>query len=196
MSFRKERKFNLTSYDAKLLKSELLNLGMFELHPKRKINSTYFDTKCCKAFHDSEEGLLPRKKTRLRWYEDSANYNLEEKFSSIEGRFKTSSEVNQDQYLEYLKKGYLDSFYGLIFATKTISYYREYYSFNDIRITFDSDINYFDFLTSEKVNDFSEVMEIKCKYEVYDDYLERIIPVVTSRFSKYARSFLAHSKNI
>ena len=196
MSFRKERKFNLTSYDAKLLKSELLNLGMVELHPKRKINSTYFDTKCCKAFYDSEEGLLPRKKTRLRWYENSKNYNLEEKFSSIEGRFKTSSEVNQDQYLEYLEKGYLDSFYGLIFATKTISYYREYYSFNDIRITFDSDINYYDFLTSETVNDFSEVMEIKCKYEVNDDYLERIIPVVTSRFSKYARSFLAHSKNI
>tara|TARA_Y100000816_G_C26105520_1_gene587326 strand:+ start:2875 stop:3465 length:591 start_codon:yes stop_codon:yes gene_type:complete len=196
MSFRKERKFNLTSYDAKLLKSELLNLGMVELYPKRKINSTYFDTKSYKAFYDSEEGLLPRKKTRIRWYENSTNYNLEEKFSSIEGRFKTSSEMNQDQYLEYLNKGYLDSFYGLIFSTKTISYYREYYSFNDIRITFDSEIKYYDFLTSETVNDFSEVMEIKCKYEVYDDYLEKIIPVVTSRFSKYARSFLAHSKNI
>lgn len=196
MSFRKERKFNLTSYDAKLLKSELLNRGMIELHPKRKINSTYFDTKCCRAFNDSEEGLLPRKKTRLRWYENSSECNLEEKFSSIEGRFKTSTKVNQDQRTEYLSNGYLDSFYGLVFATKTISYYREYYSFNNVRITFDSDISYYDFLTSEFVNDFSEVMEIKCGFGVYDDYLEKIIPVVTSRFSKYARSFLAHNKNI
>ena len=42
-------------------------------------------------FRDSEEGLLPRKKIRIRNYpnsEDKKNY-LEIKYSSVEGRFKT-----------------------------------------------------------------------------------------------------------
>ena len=71
MSFRKEKKFKLTKSDLSLLKVELLHKGMKFLHPKREINSCYFDTNNLKMFHDSEEGILPRKKIRLRWYKNN-----------------------------------------------------------------------------------------------------------------------------
>ena len=70
MSFRKEKKFKLNKSELKFLKSSLIKNGMSELYPKRIISSCYFDTLNLKIFHDSEEGILPRKKIRLRWYGD------------------------------------------------------------------------------------------------------------------------------
>ena len=43
----------------------------FKLRKKfesRQINSYYFDTPFLKDFIDSEEGTVPRKKLRFRWY--------------------------------------------------------------------------------------------------------------------------------
>ena len=45
MSFRKEKKFRLSLSEQKILKNKLFSEGMLKLHPKRKINSVYFDTK-------------------------------------------------------------------------------------------------------------------------------------------------------
>ena len=36
--------------------------------PNRTINSLYFDTASLNDYHDSEEGTVPRKKIRVRWY--------------------------------------------------------------------------------------------------------------------------------
>ena len=62
MSFRKEKKFNLSINELKLLKYSLLEKGMKVLYPKRIIKSCYFDNKNLQMFHHSEEGILPRKK--------------------------------------------------------------------------------------------------------------------------------------
>ena len=73
------------------IKSLLLNKGGKELYPKRKISSLYFDSTQLKMFTDSEEGITPRKKIRVRMYPgDNTNkgLNLETKISSAEGRFK------------------------------------------------------------------------------------------------------------
>ena len=68
MSFRKENKYRLSSSDQKLLKASLLATGMRSQYPKRKISSCYFDTADLALFTASEEGILPRKKVRVRWY--------------------------------------------------------------------------------------------------------------------------------
>ena len=50
-----------------------------ELYPSRTINSVYFDTNDLRLFFESEEGLLPRKKLRIRWYDTVENSTIETK---------------------------------------------------------------------------------------------------------------------
>ena len=90
MSFRKESKYRLTYSDLAQLQKQLLMHGMKELYPVRVINSCYFDTDSQRLFYESEEGVTPRKKIRVRWYNNELNFKKETKISSIEGRFKSS----------------------------------------------------------------------------------------------------------
>ena len=91
MSFRKEKKFRLSLTEAAFYKNIMKGVGMKLLFPSRLINSCYFDTRNFQLFTESEEGVLPRKKIRVRWYDGIPNYTKETKISSIEGRFKYSS---------------------------------------------------------------------------------------------------------
>lgn len=191
MSFRKERKFRLTSSGAKELRAQLSNKGMTLLHPNRKITSQYFDTLDLRAYTESEEGTLPRFKTRIRWYnDDQVNMTLERKVSSIEGRYKTTRPVSQDQFERWARTGIFDRDYGNIVPSVQISYERSYFQYENMRITFDSNIRYRFARSARVYRDLEEVVEIKAPIEVSDDYLEQVLPVPASRFSKYARSFL------
>ena len=44
------------------------------LYPKRQIVSIYYDDKNFKSYVDSEEGVLPREKNRIRFYRDIKQY--------------------------------------------------------------------------------------------------------------------------
>jgi hypothetical protein len=191
MSFRKEKKFRLTKYDYNSLKNKLLLQGMEPLYAKREINSLYYDTKLHSMYHDSEEGLLPRRKIRVRWYDDVRKASNEVKISSFEGRFKTSSFVNVTSQ-NALPKSLNDPYYGIIFPSLFVSYSREYFSFKSMRITFDSAIKYVNHRLTQNIPfaDGECVMEIKVGIDVPDDYIEMIIPFSTSRFSKYSRGLL------
>ena len=70
MSFRKERKFRLSHSDFLKLKVSLFKKGMKELHDERVVSSLYFDTLGLFFYKASEEGTLPRRKFRVRWYND------------------------------------------------------------------------------------------------------------------------------
>ena len=94
MSFRKEKKFRLSLTEAASYKGIMNGVGMKLLFPSRLINSCYFDTRNFQLFIESEEGVLPRKKIRVRWYDQTRNFTKETKISSIEGRFKYSSLMN------------------------------------------------------------------------------------------------------
>ena len=63
-------------------------------------------------FVDSEEGTLPRKKIRIRSYKTAdhaeQDSNLEVKISSVEGRYKTSKELDVSESEEFLQQGYFD----------------------------------------------------------------------------------------
>ena len=191
MSFRKEKKIKMNSSDSLILRSKLLKEGMSILHPDRIITSQYFDTKDFETFMQSEEGILPRKKIRVRWYnDDMQKLTFEEKTSSIEGRFKTSSKIKKNDFDKILADGFFHKIYGKIKPSVKINYCRSYFEFKKIRITFDSSIIYSFDDEYSVYRDFEEVVEMKTTVHCSDDYLEKLIDTPVSRFSKYCRAFL------
>ena len=88
MSFRYEYKYFINP-NRKLEFYNWLNENDFKKnYPDRIINSIYFDNNSLSMFLDSEEGLVPRKKIRIRWYGGLNNLilsdaNFEEKTSLL-----------------------------------------------------------------------------------------------------------------
>ena len=144
MSFRKEHKYRLTQSDQKLLKAYLVSEGMLEIYPARRVNSVYFDTRELSFFYESEEGILPRKKVRIRWYNNQNIFTKEVKTSSIEGRFKTTDRLYKNNFIPEFDVVFQDQNYGILTPSLLINYQREYYSIKDLRITFDSCTTYTD----------------------------------------------------
>jgi len=193
VSFRKEKKFRVTVSDFYKFQDRLYQQGMETLFEPRLITSVYFDTVGLNMFHDSEEGVMPRKKVRIRWYNDDQLFTLENKTSSIEGRFKVTSKLeNSISEKKIFTRNRLDSQYGHIQPTLKVSYNRSYFVFKDMRITFDRDICYQNLKNADrrKYHDPERVIEIKIPSDCPDDFVETLIPFPTARFSKYSRGLL------
>jgi len=197
MSFRKEDKFRLSYSDMVKIQDHLLSLGMKELYPSRVINSCYFDNDSLTLFHESEEGVLPRKKIRIRWYDKVMSFTKEIKTSSIEGRFKSLKKTPKLKHLDdVLDSQYFDSSYGILKPSLLVSYERQYFSFKLLRITFDRNISYRYLKYSSDVitKDNETVMEVKTPIDCSDDYIKSIITQPTERFSKYSRGLLCFER--
>ena len=175
------------------MKANLQLAGLERLYPPRVINSCYFDSRNLSMFEESEEGVLPRKKVRVRWYNETNIFVKETKISSLEGRFKYTDEAclakaQQDVY----SMEYFDDRYGRLLPSLLVSYEREYFSLESMRVTFDKNIRYQ--LINQKGFgihfDPECVMEVKIPADCGDDYVESIISHPTARFSKYSRGHL------
>lgn len=199
MSFRKEKKIRVTVNEFFKLQSLLQQRGMKSLFKPRVISSIYLDTVDMNMFHDSEEGVLPRKKVRIRWYNEDKKFTLENKTSSIEGRFKVTSKLDSSLLdNELIIKSRMDSQYGLIQPILKVSYERSYFMLNNMRITFDKNITY-QYLRTENNRKYFEperVVEIKIPISCSDDFVEKHIPYPTARFSKYSRGLLLSSGDL
>lgn len=194
MSRRIENKYQLTKSEFLLLQYELEMLGMEEMHPERLVKSCYFDTNNLTLFHQSEEGTLPRKKIRVRWYNNLLKFQKELKISSLEGRFKTTEILHQISDIhEVYDLRILERDYGMLVPKIVISYRRNYYKYHNLRITFDHAIN-FENAASDAAFCMPEpfcVMEVKAPVSVSEAYIQDLIPLSTSRFSKYCRGIKA-----
>ena len=62
MSFRKEKKFILDPNNLIFFYQWIKENRCEQLYKNRKINSIYYDNKNFQMYHDSNEGVLPRKK--------------------------------------------------------------------------------------------------------------------------------------
>ncbi len=198
MSFRKEKKYRLSLSDQKILKNKLFSKGLQILHPKRIINSVYFDTKNLDFYLNSEEGVLPRKKIRIRWYDDNfKRITKETKISSIEGRYKVSEPIIHKKFLDIQRIQIIDNEYGILKPKVLVSYSRDYFFLKKIRLTFDNEIKYKNLQSNQQLvkNDNECVMEVKSDFKVDEDYIEKLIEYPTSRFSKYSRGIM-HTQNI
>ncbi len=192
MSYRIEEKIPVSFSEGTFLIERLKKLGFKRLYPTRKILSRYFDNKNFDLFRDSEEGLLPRKKIRIRCYPnyiDNIKYLMETKISSVEGRFKTSKPFNliSDDRLNDIQL--IDCTHGVLKPVVEISYLREYYFFKGIRVTLDIDISYLD-LRCRTNYSYEErgVLEVKAPDKTSLDFLISLIHEPRRRFSKYCNS--------
>lgn len=191
MSFRIEEKISILKKNLILFKNYLINNKAEKLFEPRIINSIYFDNDNFQMFEDSEEGIVPRKKIRIRHYNHDGYSLLEKKISSGEGRFKTSNRISikKDYYLKY---GLLDDTYGLCKPKVKVSYLRSYYKFNKFRITIDENISYqkFFYINNKFKKNLSEEVVVEVKSNNLSNYndFEKNFPFTKVRFSKYSKA--------
>lgn len=189
MTFRKEIKYSLSKINFELLKSKLINDGMISLYPTRKVISYYLDTKDLIFYNESLNGILPRYKYRLRTYDQKKVFYKEIKISSIEGRFKTSQKITEEEFKFLYKNGTNFKDYGLIKPNIEISYLRDYFLYKKCRLTFDSKISYINknSINQIKFIDESNVMELKTSIDQDNSFLDKFFSFQSANFSKYVR---------
>ena len=187
MSFRIEEKLFIKKEQIPEFKNFIKSKFAKKIYEPRIVNSLYFENSKMQMYDDSIEGLAPRKKIRVRNYpkQDKKNHNLEIKFSSVEGRYKTKKKIEINEYEKIKKNGIFDSQYGVCFPKLYVSYLREYYLIKDVRITVDTDINYQLYQNSLKTNDPNTIIEIKAEIKKNIDELTENFPIQRIRFSKY-----------
>lgn len=189
MSFRVEEKCILQNIQTSKFKSSLFKEGGKILFPTREILSLYFDTRDTKMFIDSEEGTIPRKKIRIRFYPNQRikTFNLEKKINSAEGRYKISKKISEDKYSKIIKHGLIDNEYGFCYPQIWVKYSREYFSLKNQRITLDTNIVYQDYKSEIKQKDLDiNVFEIKANLNFDKNLFDNILPFGRCRFSKYS----------
>ena len=167
------------------------------LYPERTICSRYFDYNNMQMYFDTIEGLIPRKKIRIRtdgsddFISSNNKYSLEIKLSNEHCRFKkTNSNINLKSLL---KDGYFDNLYGICKQLVDISYVREYFLVKNIRVTIDKEIKYRLINLNKNFKksffeDQSYVFEIKADIDTNTSYLLNNFDFPRSRFSKYERA--------
>tara|TARA_B100001027_G_scaffold216179_1_gene191794 strand:+ start:418 stop:1002 length:585 start_codon:yes stop_codon:yes gene_type:complete len=184
MSFRIEEKLLINTYQLSEFKEYLVSRGATKIFKTRKINNLYFDNDKFDMFNDSIEGCLPRKKIRLRNYEDERNF-LEIKISSTEGRYKTSNQINLSKTYNMKSSGLFDKDYGSCKPVLHVEYLRNYFKYDDVRVTIDSNIKYFTKYRKFLGIDRNQIIELKASYFKDLNELMKDFPFPRSRFSKY-----------
>jgi hypothetical protein len=192
MSFRIENKYEVSIKKINNFYKFLKNNNVKQLYDKRQINSIYFDNIYKDSFCNSEEGTVPRKKIRLRYYgsDDYSNKNellLEKKINSYDGKYKTSVKVKN--FKKLIKFGIYDDFYGNCNPVVVVNYIREYYKLDKFRITFDRNIKYKIFGKKTFFKDLEQcILEIKVNNLYLENEIDNVFPFKKIRYSKYANS--------
>ena len=185
---RHEIKFDISEY--KLI-DIVKDYKLKELHPKRKIQSIYFDTIDYDFFTDSEEGQTPRKKVRLRSYNEEQTYSLEIKYANSYYREKivlSNFLYTKENFLKKMKELNINE---LIHPKLTVTYERYYYFSPIGRITIDKNIyfqkiNNFFKANSGIVKDNKTILEVKIQKEKFDKHeVLKCFNFKESRNSKY-----------
>ena len=191
MSFRVEEKLLIDKLQIFEFKDFLFSRKARILYPKRIIKSLYFDNSSGDMYRDSIEGSTPRKKIRVRNYPNNKNNSLyfEIKISSIEGRFKTSQTIQEKEFDQFKKIGIFDKKYGVCRPQIYVSYDREYFQLDDVRIVVDQNINYLDFRGYKIEKEIDSIVEIKTEFNKNRDDLINDFPFQRIRFSKYCNGY-------
>ena len=159
------------------------------IFPDRIVESIYFDTNDFKFFHLSEEGITPRKKIRVRGYDNNKLDNLEVKITNNYFREKIIfNDFNLDDFKLHskLKKIGINE---IVEKKIRVKYLRSYFLLKDVgRVTIDRNIEFFkpnlNFNHSKKTDEI--VLEVKIQNDKFDkNDIEKIINFREIRFSKY-----------
>ncbi len=169
----------------------ILNKGFREIYEERQINSIYFDTLDYKCYIDSVEGNIPRKKIRIRSYDNfNSDLNFEVKEVNENGRFKYTKKITE------IQDKFSDNLYQVVYPTIEIEYKRLYFSDNLIRLTLDFCIRYKSLDTNKICTSTDLILESKLPDGVkYNEELNnyKIFGENNVSFSKYKEAI---NKNI
>lgn len=190
MSFRIEEKLLINKSQLTAFKEYLFKKAK-PIHKPRFVKSLYFENTNRDMYSDSIEGLLPRKKIRVRNYPETSDkaFYLENKISSVEGRFKTSKKIDQKKFSDVKNIGIYDSQYGVCFPFLEVMYRREYYQVDDFRVSIDDDIKYKLYKGRDLGEDQNCIAEIKANFNKSYDQLISNFHLQRTRFSKYCNGF-------
>ena len=193
MSFRREEKLRVASGKIFQLKKWISQNKGYTIYPTRIINSVYFDNYNYSMYNESIEGVTPRKKIRLRSYDNNFAFdkkvNKEIKITSVEGRYKVSEPITNSKNL--VKLAMHDSNYGICHPVLNVVYERSYYKINSARLTIDKKIIY-RVVNNGRISKFSttdnfDIVEIKYGLNQTVDDISKNFPFERTRFSKYCR---------
>lgn len=181
---RKEYKFIINKNNSEKL-FNLMGKKLEKIYQPRVVKSLYMDTQKFKLFNESQDEDIDKFTIRYRTYSNSSSVYLEVKKNLQKGKYKEKfdtdfNNLNQINYLIFNK----------LFTVPTlfVSYSREYYKFNNARITLDTRIEYSNTLnrslsTKSYCADIS-ILEIKLLNEKDLD-IESIFFDNPQAFSKY-----------
>ena len=188
---RQEEKYFLSQHEVSLL---LRRFECISTYPVRHINSVYFDTQQFASFTDSEEGVVPRRKFRYRWYGDrqeiASSGTLETKVTNEYFRQKSSRPFSFNSSQEFAEAFRSDSPLTLNPVCQ-VSYQRAYFeSRNGLRFTYD-----FDLIARSVAGWMTKkipktVLEIKYASDVPDAEFSSLLGDRKTRFSKYNEAVL------
>ena len=190
-----EQKLAIPLIDYVYLVRWLSSQGASLLYPSRRVSSTYFDTPQLSMLNDTVEGIVPRRKVRVRCYgihgpQCESRHQLETKLTTESGRKKKISAVQSVHQAE--RDGLMDDQYGWLSAVISITYEREYFAVSGIRMTVDRNIRYQAFQTCSRAwsGDEQMAVEVKAPSTTSLDWLNNEFPFPRIHFSKYERGML------
>ena len=185
-NYRYERKYLLKISKSGLFMKKLYLNNFEEIYSSRKVHNIYYDTINFSSLMETKEGLSNRVKYRVRWYGETfkkSKKNLELKIKSEFLNKKKSYFIGNLKFHSPIFKN-LNILNNLVeesllkvkgnFSSKTFNllpvlynnYFRKYFISAElgIRITIDSELNYYSLLNGNSVFDDKElVIEIKYK---------------------------------
>lgn len=177
-----EIKYDVTDKNLHDLISEL---NLIPLYEERLIQNTYYDTYNLNFFHDSEEGIVPRKKVRIRSYNSINKKNLEVKFTNNFSRKKdVYNNVDINNFKNYLNVSKVKENLNPILNLK---YNRKYFSCKFGRITYDYNLKFSKYNQNFYLKDnfIRSILELKTSENLNKEKFIRNINMKNIRFSKY-----------
>ena len=214
--YRYEIKITIYKFNEIIYLNWILSLKKLKVqNESREINNIYYDTLNFESARNNLDGISNRTKYRVRWYKKNLQYtncNVELKIKREKLNKKIIIPTNLS-YLDVLNKDLFDLvknnfndkdvidrnlYIQKFFPTVQNKYHRVYYSYNNIRITYDTKI-YYKNLRMHSVNGWNNddlnVLEIKFNEDKLSEGRELIskMPFVPKRHSKYLRG-LSHIK--
>ena len=98
--------------------------------------------------------------------------------------------LHKHSFYNYLKDGYHYCDYGLCYPIVEVSYFRNYFSIFNLRVTLDTSITYRQY-NKKKIIPYQEtaIMEVKSDNLDNLNYIEEKIHFPKTRFSKYCNAF-------
>ena len=210
MNYRYEIKVPISQYNEIIILNWFLSLRNIRIHnPPREINNIYFDNLNFSSAQNNIDGISERAKFRVRWYEKDSilsvcNIELKIKDGKLNRKITIPTKLSHKEILSI-------DFFDLIkdnlnkidfnhrelctqkfFPIVQNKYYGTYYIYKDIRMTYDTKVNYKN-LKIKSINNWNSdklnVLEIKFNEKQLNQAQELIsrMPFVPKRHSKYLR---------